>query len=65
MEKVAVKAILDKSLFKKTVQVLSCTVPIKTIGDFQRKFKSCLLKMPAAKTILNVEGNDEQKCVSL
>ena len=65
MEKIVSKAVIDKTLFARTIQVLACHVSTKAIGEFQRKFKAWLLKMPSAKTVLNHESNESEKYVLL
>lgn len=65
MEKVAAKALLDKSIFNKTVSVLACKIPVKLIGEFQKKFKNNLLQIPAVRNVKNLEEEKDKKQVLL
>lgn len=65
MEKVATKALIDKSLFNKTIPVLACKIPVKMIGEFQKKFKNYLLQIPWVKVVKNIEGENDKKEILL
>jgi len=65
MEKIVTKSLLDKSLFNTTIQVLACKIPIKILGEFQKKFKKFLLKIPYSKNVLSVADDESQKFVLL
>ena len=65
MEKIGTKALLDYSIFKTSVSVLSIKVPVKLLGDIQKKFKSYLLSIPVLKNVKNIEDDKSHKLVLL
>lgn len=49
---------LDKSAFKREVQVLGLKVPVKAVGPVSKRFKAALLKIPRIKPVAELSDAD-------
>lgn len=49
---------LDKSVFKREVQVLGLKVPVKAVGAVSKRFKAALLKIPRIKPVAELSDTD-------
>lgn len=64
MEKV-VAASLDKTIFNAAVKVCSLKIPVKILGEVQKKFKKYLLSMPKIRNVVNIDGDSAYKLLLL
>ena len=50
-----------QSIYKKSLTVLSCNLPVKLIGEFNKRFKEKLLHVPKVRNVIGLEDTGKKK----